>query len=206
VDVWFGQDGFDYSFQADYVEVWKWLRDGLAACANHHDHVRVLVEYKPKEPRTHCFVTTAAKVLLLLQGLDKVGVLLDVGHSLAAGENVAAAAALLASHAKLDYLHLNDNYRSWDDDMMVGAVHLVEYLELTYWLERLQYKGWLTLDIFPYREDGVRAATQCREWMKAFFRAVDRVGVDQFTEVIRSADACTASALVRRALNMEGTG
>jgi xylose isomerase len=202
VDVWPGQDGYDYCFQADYVEAWKWLRDGLAACEKHTDRVRVLVEYKLKEPRTHCFVTNAAKVLLLLQGLDKVGVLLDVGHALAAGENIAEAAALLASHGKLDYLHLNDNYRSWDDDMMVGSVHLVEYLELAYWLKRLGYKGWLTLDIFPYREDGVRAATQCREWMAAFFRAVDRVGADKFTEVIRNADATISSDLVRRALNL----
>jgi sugar phosphate isomerase/epimerase len=200
VDVWPGQDGFDYCLQADYIEAWKWLREGLATCASHSDQVRVLVEYKLKEPRTHCFVNSAAKVLLLLQGLDEVGVLLDVGHALAAGENVAEAAALLSDHGKLDYVHLNDNYRSWDDDMMVGAVHLVEYLELAYWLRRLDYTGWLTLDIFPYREDGVRAATECREWMEALFRAVDRVGMDAFAEVVRGADACSASELVRRAL------
>jgi sugar phosphate isomerase/epimerase len=202
VDVWPGQDGFDYSFQADYLEAWKWLRDGLEACSRHNDNVRALVEYKVKEPRTHCFVGTAAKALLLLEGLDKVGVLMDVGHALAAGENVAEAAALLSSYGKLDYLHLNDNYRAWDDDMMVGAVHLVEYLEFAYWLRRLNYEGWLTLDIFPYREDGVAAATQCREWMTGFFRAVDRVGLEHFTEVITTADACKATDLVRRALNL----
>ena len=202
VDVWPGQDGFDYSFQADYVEAWKWLREGLAVCSQHNDKVRVLVEYKLKEPRTHCFVDHASTVLLLLQGLDKVGVLLDVGHSLAAWENVAEAAALLSTYGKLDYLHLNDNYRSWDDDMIVGAVHLVEYLELVYWLKRLGYKGWLTLDIFPYREDGVAAATQCYRWMTAFSRAVDRVGLEEFTRAIRDADACQASDLVRRAMNL----
>jgi len=37
-------------------------------------------------------------VLLLIQGLDRIGVLLDVGHALAAGENMAEAAALLSSH------------------------------------------------------------------------------------------------------------
>ena len=202
VDVWPGQDGFDYSFQADYVAAWDWLRDGLAACAEHNPNVKVLVEYKLKEPRTHCFVNSAAKVLLLLQGLDDVGVLLDVGHALAAGENIAEAAALLNDHGKLDYLHLNDNYRSWDDDMMVGAVHLLEYLELVYWLKRLDYQGWLTLDIFPYREDGVRAAIQCREWTEALFRAVDRVGMDAFGDVIQNADATEASDLVRRAINI----
>ncbi len=200
IDVWPGQDGYDYSFQADYVEVWKWLREGLAQCADHNPKVRMLVEYKMKEPRTHCFVNSAAKVVLLLQGLDQVGVLLDTGHSMAAGENIAEAAALLSSFGKLDYLHLNDNYRSWDDDMMVGSVHLVENLELVYWLKRIGYRGWLTLDIFPYREDGVRAATECKKWIETFFEAVERVGMDSCAEVIRKADGCDAVGLVRRAL------
>jgi xylose isomerase len=128
---------------------------------------------------------------------------MDVGHSLAAGENIAEAAALLSSYGKLTYLHLNDNYRSWDDDMMVGAVHLVEYLELAYWLKRTGYQGWLTLDIFPYREDGVRAATQCKRWMESFFAAIDRVGMEACAGVIRRADACDAVDLVRRALGAQ---
>jgi len=202
VDVWPGQDGFDYCFQADYIEAWKWMHDGLAVCAEHNDKVRLLVEYKPREPRTHCFVDHASTVLLMLADLDNVGALLDFGHSMQGAENVAAAAALLSQYGKLDYVHLNDNHGDWDEDMMVGSVHLVAYLELVYWLRRLDYKGWLTLDIFPYREDGVRAATTCRGWMEAMFRAVDRVGMDAFDEVIRSGDACAASDLVRRAMNL----
>ncbi len=200
VDVWPGQDGFDYSFQVDYQASWGWLREGLAVCAGHNDRVRMLVEYKPKEPRTHCFVNSAAAVLLLVQELEQVGVLLDVGHSLQGGENVAAAVALLSSYGKLDYLHLNDNYRGWDDDMMVGAVHLVEYLELFFWLKRVNYQGWLTLDIFPYREDGVQAAIQCREWTTALYQAADRIGTAAFDEAFAAADACAATAIVRSAL------
>ena len=201
--VWLGQDGFDYSFQADYVETWKWMRDALAECAEHNAKARLLVEYKMKEPRTHCFVNSAAKVLLLLEGLEKVGVLMDVGHSLAAGEHVAEAAALLSQYGKLDYLHLNDNYRSWDDDMMVGAVHLVAYLELFYWLRRLDYPGWMTLDIFPYREQNkVAVAEQCREWIAALLRAVDRVDMAEISGVIERADATESAALVRRMLNI----
>lgn len=201
INVWPGQDGFDYAFQADYSQTWSRLHDGLLECARHNDKVRILVEYKPREPRTHCFVDHVGTVLLILRDIDEVGVLLDVGHSLQGGENVAASAALLSNHGKLDYIHLNDNYRSWDDDMMVGSVHLVEYLELVYWLRRLDYKGWLTLDIFPYREmDKVAVATQCRRWMETFMEAVDRIGMKAFDEVIKNADACAASELVRQAL------
>ena len=100
----------------------------------------------------------------------------------------------------MQYLHLNDNYRSWDDDMMIGSVHLVEYLELAYWLKRLDYKGWLTLDISPCREEGVQAAIQCKKWMETFFNAVDCIGMDRFGQAIENSDACLSSALVREAL------
>jgi len=202
IDIWPGQDGFDYEFQADYTRAWQWLREGIAACAKHNDKVRILLEYKPREPRTHCYVDHAATALLLVQDLDNVGVLLDVGHSLQGGENVAAAAVLLAQHDKLDYLHLNDNHGDWDEDMMVGSVHLPAYLELVYWLKKTNYQGWLTLDIFPYREEGVAAAEACRDWMETFFRLVDKVGMEKFDEVIRSADAVKAINLVRKAFTV----
>ena len=140
--------------------------------------------------------------MLMIQDMEEIGVLLDWGHALEGGENIAESTALLAQFGKLDYLHLNDNYRMWDDDMMVGSVHLVEYLEWLYWLRRLDYKGWLTLDIFPYREDGVRAAIESRDWIEGLFNAIDRVGMDQFKEVIDSADACSASGLVRKAMGL----
>jgi xylose isomerase len=143
------------------------------------------------------------RVLLLIKDLPNVGALIDWGHALQGGENVAESAALLAAHGKLDYIHLNDNYRTWDDDMMVGSIHLVEYLELAYWLRRVNYKGYLTLDIFPYREqDKVAVATQCKAWMEAFFRAVDRVGMDAFAQAIAKGDATATSELVRKAFNI----
>ena len=82
----------------------------------------------------------------------------------------------------------------------VRPMHPEDYLELVYWIRRGGYQGWLTLDIFPYREDGVRAATQCKKWMESFFQCIDRVGMDACAEVIRKADGCDAVDLVRRAL------
>jgi len=200
IDVWPGQDGFDYHFQANYIDAWKWMSDGLAECAQHNDKVKILVEYKPREPRTHCFIDHVGTVLLLLKDLDSVGVLLDVGHAMQGAENIAYAAALLSSYGKLDYLHINDNYGDWDDDMMVGSVHVVGLLELLYWLKRVEYKGWLTLDIFPYREDGVKAATECRKWIDSCFNVIDRMGMDTIDAVIKSGDATRASELVRKSL------
>jgi len=200
VDVWPGQDGFDYPFQADFTDAWKRLRDGVAECASHSRKVKVLVEYKLKEPRTHCFVSSAAKTILLVQGMSNVGCLLDVGHSLAAGENVAEAAALLAQFGVLDYIHLNDNYRGWDDDMLVASVHVPEYLELAFWLRRVGYTGWLTLDIFPYREHKVEAATESFAWMRTLLECVDARGQKEIDAVISRGEGTEAVRLVRQLL------
>ena len=63
-------------------------------------------------------------------------------------------------------MHFNDNYRLWDDDMIVGSVHTIEYLELLYWLDRIGYDGYLSMDQYPYREEprkrSPRACSGCR--------------------------------------------
>jgi xylose isomerase len=200
VDVWPGQDGYDYPLQANFTDAWKWLKDGIEECASYRPDVKVLVEYKLKEPRTHCYVNSAAKTILLLQGLSNVGGLLDIGHSMAAGENMAEAAALLAEFGYLDYLHLNDNYRAWDDDMMVASVNIPETLELVYWLKKLDYGGWLTLDIFPYREEKIPVVKNCFAWLVALSAAVDKAGLESIGAVVAKGDANESVALVRKML------
>ncbi|MFC2037769.1 sugar phosphate isomerase/epimerase family protein [Chloroflexota bacterium] len=162
--------------------------------------VKLVIEYKPKEPRTHCFIGTVGKTLLLVEKVDKpnVGAMIDVGHALMAYENAAESAAMLQYFGqKLFYMHFNDNWRLWDDDMTVGSVHTVEMLELLYWLDRMDYEGWYALDIFPYREDGTRAATESIRWIKGLHGLLDKIGRDRIGEVVASGDAMEASAMIR---------
>jgi Sugar phosphate isomerases/epimerases len=102
------------------------------------------LEYKPKEPRTHSTWARAADTLLVAKetGQANVGVTIDAGHSFVAGENVAEAAAVLSDFGrKLFHMHFSDNYRSWDDDMIVGSVHFAEFLELLQGLEAMLDDG-----------------------------------------------------------------
>ncbi len=201
IDVWPGQDGYDYSFQADYIKDLKNLIEGLTECAKYRSDVKIALEYKPKEPRTHCYVSSISKTLYILDktGMDNIGVLLDVGHSLYAYENMAESVALCEmAGKKLFHLHLNDNYRLWDDDMMVGSVHLQEYLELIYWLKRTGYQDWYSLDIFPYREDGIGSANESISWLKEMIKAVDSVPDREIEHTINEGDAVKSLALLRK--------
>lgn len=202
IDLWFGQDGYDYPLQADYPRSWDLLIEGTIECAEHLPDVNIVIEYKPKEPRTHCFISTVGKTLLLLDKVNKpnVGAMIDVGHALQAYETTAESVALLKYFGdKLFYMHFNDNWRMWDDDMTFGSVHTIESFELIYWLDRLDYNGWYALDIFPYREDGVRAASESIKWIKGLHAVLDKVGRDEITEVVASGDAMAMSALMRKA-------
>ncbi len=204
VDLWFGQDGYDYLFQSDYEAAWDWLVEGVKATAAHRPGVPVCIEYKIKEPRTHIHINSAAKTLLLIDavGAKNVGALLDTGHSLAAGENPAEAAALLHGNGRkrLFYVHLNDNYGFWDDDMIAGAIRPVELLEFLYWLRRLDYRGWLTLDVFPYREDGLAAAQECFAWVNDLLQILEETPEEEIAQVLRSGDGAESARLVRRML------
>ncbi|MGI6113868.1 MAG: sugar phosphate isomerase/epimerase family protein [Mahellales bacterium] len=200
VDVWFGQDGFDYPFQADYIEAWDQLIEGLRECADYRKDIKICLEYKLKEPRTHLFVSTAAKTRLLINdvGRDNVGILCDLGHAQAAQENVADAIAI--SNELLWYIHINDNYDQWDDDMMFGSVHTIETIEALYWLERIGYDDYYTLDMNPYREDGIEAARESIAWVIGLRNLIDEVGYEKFTEVIKYGDPTKSSKLLREAI------
>jgi len=159
VQLWLGQDGYEYPFQSDLNEQWARLIGAVEEVVNYRPEMRITVEYKIKEPRTRCFISTVGKALFLCEriGRPNVGITLDVGHSLMALENPAESAVLAMQSGRLYHLHLNDNYRDWDHDMIPGAVNLWETVELFYWLEKMGFDGWYGIDIYPYREDGARA-------------------------------------------------
>lgn len=203
ISPWFGQDGYDYCFQADYIKSWDRIVEGLINCADYLPEVKIAVEYKIKEPRTHCFIGSIGKAILLVKEVDRVnvGINLDIGHALEGYENMAESVALLKRFDnKLFHLHLNDNYRLWDDDMIPGSVHTIENLELLYWLNKIGYDGWYSLDVFPYREDGLRAVIEGIEWFKGLFRVLNRIGMDNIEKVIREGDATKSLALIRKGL------
>lgn len=191
INLWLGQEGYDYPLQVDYRQNWNNLREGLAQLAGNNREVNFCLEPKIKEPRTHCHVATVCKALLLAldSKLDNVGVNIDTGHALAAYENMAESIVLLSLYKKLFHLHVNDNYRYWDDDMAVGSVNLWETLELFYWLDEVKYEGWLSLDVFPYRESWDQICIQSIENMELFAEIVSKIDKKKIKEILSKNDS-----------------
>jgi sugar phosphate isomerase/epimerase len=203
VGIWPGQDGYDYLFSADYLSDRQHFVDGVKEVCRHNSAVTVGLEYKPKEPRTHNYVSNAGISILMAQevGEANAGVILDYGHALYAGENPAETVALLYNYGNLlCHIHINDNYRYWDDDLIVGTVHTLEYLEFFYWLDRTGYQGYLTIDQFPYREDGRDAVAESARWLDALSGAITRADKDEIGRIIARKDGVAASSLMRKIL------
>ncbi|MCB1969516.1 MAG: TIM barrel protein [Geminicoccaceae bacterium] len=56
--IWLGQDGFDYSFQADYSRIWQDEVDGIREVAGHAPECMVLSNTSPtSRVPMHCFPT-----------------------------------------------------------------------------------------------------------------------------------------------------
>ena len=202
VKLWPGQDGHDYPFQVDHGQIWSYAVGGLRSLAQAHPETKFAIEYKPREPRVSMFFSSAAKTLLAIQdmGVGNVGILLDFGHSLYGGESPAEAARLIHSRGMLYGIDVNDNFRGWDDDLVVGSVHLTETLEFFYTLRECGWDGVWQLDQFPFREDSVEAAREGISTMRSIHRALDLLDADALREARRRQDALAANKIVRRAL------
>jgi xylose isomerase len=200
--VWPGQDGWDYPFQVDHHQQWELAVSGMRELAQANPEVKMVIEYKPREPRQKMFWDSAAKTILGIKamGVDNVGVLLDFGHALFGGESPAASAQLLIDHGLLWAMDVNDNLRGWDDDMVVGTVHPVEVFEFFYTLKVNGWEGVWQLDQFPFREDTVEAAKLSIRFLKAIHRALDELDIEELRAAQHRQDAMGAQKLVQDVL------
>ena len=186
----------------EYRELYRLAVEGMRDLASTHPDLRFVIEYKPREPRTHMFWSSAPKTILGIQQMkvDNVGVLLDFGHALFGGEPPAEAAQMLIDHDLLWGMDVNDNYRGWDDDMMVGSIHLVEIFEYFHVLKVNGWEGVWNLDQFPFREDAVANAKLSIRFLKAIWRALGTLDEDALAAAQARQDALGAQKVVQEAL------
>lgn len=146
-------DGFEFVFQEDYRAAWTRLIDAFGEAAAYKPEIPLMIEYKPKETRRQCYLNRAADTLVLINeiGIDSLGVTIDYGHSVYAGEHPAETLTMLHYSGHPYYVHINDNDRSWDWDFFTGSHTFLEYVEFIYYLKRYGYEGFLTSDTHPTR-------------------------------------------------------
>ncbi len=116
-------------------------------------------------------------------------------------------AALVARHARLLGIHLNDGYAKRDDGLMPGAVHLQQTLELLVEIGRTGYDGVLYFDTFP-DFSGLDPVEECAHnirTIEALLKRAERLSRDNaLAAAIERQDAVAAQRVVQSVILGEG--
>lgn len=179
-------DGWDYAFQVDYQKQWAWAIAAFAEAAEYRSDIKISIEYKAFETRNHIILPSMGKTLHFCDrvGAKNLGVTMDVGHALIAGECPAAEMAMAHDANRLFYVHFNDNDRAADWDMLPASVHLWQTLETLHYMRRIGYEGWVAYDVFTRTEDNVNAIASTFEIMEDLERLLDKISHDEIEKII----------------------
>jgi xylose isomerase len=153
-------DGYEFGFQCDYAQMWKYLVETFGEAGS----------YKPEI------------------GIAQMGTTIDFGHSKYGGENPAEVVSMLAHSRFPYYVHINDNNGKWDWDFMVASHNFLEYAEFLFYLQEYGYTDFLTSDTSPTRWDIVgtfEANTRMTQKVWDRLLSLDR---DEFWRLIRGGD------------------
>jgi xylose isomerase len=213
--IWPGAEGYNYTFQRPYAQVWRGFVEGIAEVTDHANErgVKVFLEHKNSEPAMKILMQNIGMTLFTIQKVNALGVdtsnllvNMDWQHLIMNGENLAEYAELLASESKLGHQHGNDGWGTFDDDNVVGTNFFMQTLELAQTLQDTGYgeQGELIgFDLYPYTEDqvaAVRRAILQWEFIWGLARKIDR---HSLREAKSNADALAGQRAVYRALGLD---
>ena len=204
--LWLGQDGFDYSFQTDYKDLWKKEIEGIQEVAQHDPECNISIEYKPNEPRAYSLLSNLHATLLAISQIDlpNIGVTLDFAHLLYANEQPAFSAAMVSDFSKLFGVHLNDGYAKRDDGLMVASVHYQATVELLYQISKDGYDGAIYFDTFPNitNLDPVKECQTNIQTVKQILKIVEKlITNNNLSESMKNQDPITAQEIFYETLN-----
>ena len=180
-------DGYDYLFQVDYQQAWKNMVSTFKEAARHRKDIRLFLEYKGSETRVNCYLDTAAKTICMIHDISEpnLGITIDVGHSLMVGETVAESICLAQSSGIPYYIHINDNNRKWDWDLIPATRNLWDYLEMLFYLKKFNYRGWVTSDMSPVRLDPIKAFERTIATTEKMIKIVNRLDSKKLLSMIK---------------------
>ena len=201
--VWSAYCGYDYALQVDYDALWERVVHSFQAVCDALPETKVSLEFKPTDENTRFFAvpsTGAALQLVSDVGRANMGLTLDIGHCLMAGENPAQSVAMVGGRGKLFGVQCNDGYGRLgaEDGLMFGSVHSNLALEFVRWLQKVRFDGHIYFDTFPRNEDPVREAKYNIRRVKALWKQASRLTAAGLDTHLAKHDAMGALELMER--------
>lgn len=173
-------DGSDYVFEMNYLKAYEYAEETFDKICSHNRDVKLCIEYKVNDPRQRCMFGTAGESLAFCQnvGANNLGVTMDIGHSIIGLERPAQALSMLHRAGKLFYVHLNDNDRLWDWDMLPGAFNTNELIEFLYYVKKVGYTDdWYAFDVCSKEVDTSDHFALTAKLTRKFEAAMEKIDV-----------------------------
>ena len=157
--LWPGMDGIDYPFMTDPGIEWENLIESVREIGEYDKSVKIAVEPKQDAPRQRMYLSNIGKLMMLLNEIDleNVGGVMDSGHVNISQGQMAESLSILSLHKKLFAIHLDDNYKNADPDLITGSINFWEFLELFYYLNKVEFDGYCDLYIESPRDDRIES-------------------------------------------------
>lgn len=138
---------------------------GLRGILEHAGSVRIGIEYEPG-----LTYGDAASVHAAIQRMDdsNLGVNLDIGHAVVAGESIEASIALLAG--RIWNVHVED-IRGRVHDHLIPGEGDIDFASVVEALSKTGYDGFLTLELYPYTRNPGEAGRRGLAHLKRVLRS-----------------------------------
>ncbi|MCC6058495.1 MAG: sugar phosphate isomerase/epimerase [Desulfurococcaceae archaeon] len=203
--IWPGREGFDFPFTTDYRKLWNNYVSSIKEIAEYGSDIKIALEYKIEDPSSYLLHGSAARALttileLKMQGIKNVGINVEFAHAKLAKEYVPETIVLISRYNALYHLHLNDIFTEVDLDLFPASVHLLEFMELLYWLREVNYNGWYGLDLFPRYLDAAEMIRQSIANIKALIKILEKVGWEKIKKTIDMNNPIESQKLLRELL------
>jgi xylose isomerase len=213
--IWPGAEGYNYTFQRPYAEIWRAFVEAVAELTDHANErgVKVFLEHKNSEPAMKILMQNIGMTLFTIQRVNALGVdtsnllvNMDWQHLIMNGENLAEYAELLASENKLGHQHANDGWGTFDDDNVVGTNFIMQILELAQTLQDIGYgeQGEIIgFDLYPYTEDQVAAVRRAILQWEFIWDQAHKIDRGVLRDAKNRADALAGQRTVYAALGLD---
>lgn len=213
--IWPGAEGYNYPFQVNYLQQWRYFIDGIAEVVDYaaQKKVKVFLEHKNSEPAMKILMRNVGMTIVTIYKIREKGIdtrylkiNLDWQHLIMNGEPLAEYAALLMKENLLGHLHSNSGWGTFDDDNMTGSLNFMESLAIA---KELQLGGYgkkgerIGFDLFPYTEDPIRATIQSVKQWEFISDIAEAIDTKAFEEARKRKDAVACYRIVYRALGLD---
>jgi sugar phosphate isomerase/epimerase len=154
---------------ASWSAALKLFVEELKPVAEHAEKEGVLLLV---EPEPGLLIETAEQFQEFMRHVDSpaVGLNFDVGHMYCVGEDPPAALRRLAKYVR--HIHLEDIAASRVHQHLIPGDGAIDFAATLWAVAEIGYRGWVTVELYPYIDDPDQAARMAYERVSETLRAV----------------------------------